>query len=401
MKDLPVLVFIHGGSLMTGQSSTLHYRGESLAKKGIVFVNITYRLGVFGYYTNEELAAESPNGTTGNYGLLDQIEALKWVNKNISAFGGDPNKVTIAGESAGSSSVNALCVSPLAKGLFRYAIGESSGITPKVPFHTFRSFEATKKMGSDILEEFGVKSAAELRNIPAEELVETKFQNSAMTVDGYAITEQPYLTYEKNKNNEKALLNGFNSHEANVFNLFTKVDKEQYSRQLVEMFGQYGKEVEKLYPYDSIPLDYSFLVEAGGEAKGTIDHVLGGTWFAYSHYKWSEYVADQNKPVYEYCFSKDNRSLRANHGGEMPYAYGNLDKHARLYDEEDFALSEAMQSYWVNFVKTGNPNGEGLPEWQEFSADRTKVLDFDKEIKMKENMYNDLYKIIDKYQENK
>lgn len=401
VKDLPVLVFIHGGSLMTGQSSTLHYRGESLAKKGIVFVNITYRLGVFGYYTNEELAAESPNGTTGNYGLLDQIEALKWVNKNISAFGGDPNKVTIAGESAGSSSVNALCVSPLAKGLFRYAIGESSGITPKVPFHTFRSFEAAKKMGSDILEEFGAKSAAELRNVPAEKLVETKFQNSAMTVDGYAITEQPYLTYEKNKNNEKALLNGFNSHEANVFNLFTKVDKEQYSRQLVEMFGQYGKEVEKLYPYDSIPLDYSFLVEAGGEAKGTIDHVLGGTWFAYSHYKWSEYVADQNKPVYEYCFSKDNRSLRANHGGEMPYAYGNLDKHARLYDEEDFALSEAMQSYWVNFVKTGNPNGEGLPEWQEFSADRTKVLDFDKEMKMKENMYNDLYKIIDKYQENK
>ena len=399
VENAPVLVFIHGGSLMTGQSSFSEYRGEDLAKRGIVVVNFTYRLGVFGYFASEQLQSESPESTTGNYGLLDQIQALKWVQKNIAAFGGDPEKVTVAGESAGSSSVNALCVSPLAKGLFRYAIGESSGIAAKVPYHTFRPFEDALQMGKDILAEFDCESVEQLRQVDAAKLVETQYQNSAMTVDGYAITEQPYRTYEKHANNEKALLNGFNSHEANVFNLFTKVEKEDYSKSLQQLFGDTAAQVEAQYPYNSIPLDYDFLVEAGGEAKGTMNFVLGGTWFAYSHYKWSNYVADEGLPVYEYCFAKDNRSLRANHGGEMPYAYGNLWRHAWLYDEADTALSETMQSYWVNFVKTGNPNGEGLPEWKAFRDAPQQVLMLEEQVRMAENPYNLLYPLIDRAQE--
>ncbi|MBQ7203956.1 MAG: carboxylesterase family protein [Eubacterium sp.] len=401
IKDAPVLFFIHGGALTSGQSYSKEFRGEDLAKKGIVVVTCAYRVNVFGYMADEELAKESPNGTTGNYGLLDQIAALKWVNENIADFGGDASKITIAGESAGSSSVNALCVSPLAKGLFRYAIGESSGITAKTPYHTFRAFDEALKQGKKTFEHFNAKSIDDLRKLPAEELVKTSADNSAMTVDGYAIAEQPYLTYQKGNNNEQALLNGYNSHEANVFNLFNKVDKAGYEDTLGNMFGDYAEEVEKAFPYDSVKLDYDFAVEAGGEAKGTYDYILGGAWFAYSHKTWSDYMAAQNKPVYFYYFSKDNKSLRANHGGEMPYAYGNLWRHADKYDVTDNELSDTMQNYWVNFVKTGDPNGKGLPEWEQYTKTQNKVLQLDSEVKMIDDPYSVLYPIIDKSQNDK
>ncbi|MBQ9228456.1 MAG: carboxylesterase family protein [Eubacterium sp.] len=399
VTDAAVLVFIHGGSLTSGQPSFSEYRGEDLAKKGIIVVNFGYRLNVFGYMANEALAAESPNGTTGNYGLLDQVAALRWVQQNIAAFGGDPAKVTVAGESAGSSSVNALCVSPLAKGLFRYAIGESSGITPITPYHTFRDLQSALAQGEQTLSEFDAESIEELRSIPAEELVKTTANNSAMTVDGYAITEQPYLIYLKGENNEQALLNGYNSHEANVFSLFNKVEKEDYESTLAQLFGDNADEAIAAFPYDSVPLDYDFLVEAGGAAKGTYNYILGGTWFAYSHKKWSDYVADEGRPVYFYCFDKDNRSLRANHGGEMPYAYGNLWRHAWLYDETDEALSDVMQTYWVNFVNTGDPNGDSVPVWQPYAADRSQVLLLDEQIAMQEDTYLKLYALLDRAQQ--
>ncbi len=189
----PVLVYIHGGSLSTGQSWYGDYNGETLARRGIVVVNIAYRLNVFGYYASQELL--DADGTTGNYGLLDQIQALRWVQENISAFGGDPEKVTVAGESAGASSVGALCVSPLSEGLFRYAIAESSGITPKVPYHTFRPLSKALEAGEATKQEFGAADVTALRALSAEKLLSTRQSYSSMTVDGYAITEQPYLTY--------------------------------------------------------------------------------------------------------------------------------------------------------------------------------------------------------------
>ncbi|MBQ8030305.1 MAG: carboxylesterase family protein, partial [Butyrivibrio sp.] len=179
---LPVVLYIHGGSLTTGKPSYTEYRGEDLAKKGVVYVNCAYRLGVFGYYAAEDLKKESPNGTTGNYGLLDQIAALKWVYNNIKAFGGDPKRITIAGESAGASSVNAICASPLSKGLFQYAIAESSSVLPKEPFHTFRYYEDAIATGDAVRSEFRVETSEELRSIPAKELVTTITDNSAMTV---------------------------------------------------------------------------------------------------------------------------------------------------------------------------------------------------------------------------
>lgn len=402
IENAPVLFFIHGGSLTGGQTWHDAYNGEALAKQGIIVVNCAYRLNVFGYYANDELQQESENGTTGNYGLLDQIAALKWVNDNIASFGGDVNNITIAGESAGSSSVNAICVSPLAKGLFKRAIAESSGITAREPYHTFRPLEKALKMGEDIMAEFSASSIADLRNVPAEKLVNTRYTNSAMTVDGYAITEQPYLTYEKGENNEEALLNGFNMHEANFFMFSRKVTRENYVETLSGVLGDYADEAAQLVEPFELDKRYSLaIVEQGGDAKGAADRIYSAAWFQYSHFDWSRRVAAQGKDVYEYYFTKDNGSLGSSHAGEMPYCYGNLDKHAELYDESDFALSETMQKYWVNFIKTGNPNGEGLPEWQRFNDDQTKVLEFGEKVSMITDPNLELYALLDKYQAKK
>ncbi len=399
LENAPVLFFIHGGSLTGGQTWYSEYNGESLARRGIIVVNCAYRLNVFGYYANAQLAEESENGTTGNYGLLDQIRALQWVNDNIAAFGGDPKQITIAGESAGASSVNALCVSPLAKGLFRYAIAESSGITTKKPYHTFRSLESAMNMGDDILAEFGVSTVEELRSVPAEKLVNTRHTNSAMTVDGYAITKQPYLTYESGENNEEKLLNGFNAHEADVFTFMRKVNAEDYVESLRAVLGDYAEEGAALYPPEPMDPDYALaIVEQGGDAKGSYDKIISAAWFNYSHYNWSRLLSRQGKTVYEYYFTKENKGLSANHGGEMPYAYGNLFRHKWLYTDEDNALSDTMQAYWVNFVKTGDPNGAGLPEWETFNDAPDRVMELGDTVGMTDDPWLGIYGVIDKFQ---
>ncbi len=399
LKDCPVLFFIHGGSLTSGSTSYSEYNGEALARKGIIVVNCAYRLGVFGYYANEALAKESPNGTTGNYGLLDQIAALQWVHDNIAAFGGDPNQITIAGESAGSSSVNAVCVSPLAKGLFRRAIAESSGITAKKPYHTFRTLQSALDMGQKIMEEFGAVSIDDLRNVPAEELVNTQFTNSAMTVDGYAISEQPYLTYLKKQNNEEALLNGFNVHEAEYFSFMQKVTSDNYVDALENIVGDHAAEMAELVPPAPLDKAYSLaIVEQGGDAKGSFDRVLSAAWFSYSHYNWTRLLVNNGVPVYEYYFTKHNGSLGNAHGGEMPYAYGNLDAHKWCYDDSDYTLSDIMMGYWVNFVKTGNPNGEGLPTWELADKGATRVLELGNTVAMCKDPNLDINRIIDLYQ---
>ncbi|MBP5153146.1 MAG: carboxylesterase family protein, partial [Lachnospiraceae bacterium] len=397
-KPLPVIFYVHGGSLTTGQSYYTEYRGEDLAKKGVVFVNFAYRLGVLGYYANSELAEESENGTTGNYGLLDQIAALKWVKENIAAFGGDPNNITIAGESAGSSSVNALCVSPLTEGLFERAIAESSSVLAKKPYHTFRTLSNATETGLKIMKEFGAKNIADLRNVPAEKLINTKFQNGSMTVDGYAIIEEPYLTYEKGNNHEKALLNGFNAKEADAFLLSTKATMDNYEELLEPISGKYAPELAALVPAGSVQRDQKFIIDAGGDAKGALCQVYSAAWFTYSHYLWSNYMAKENRPVYEYYFTKSNRSLSNFHAGEIPYAYGNLWRAGGVYDKADYDLSEVMQKYWVNFAKYGNPNGEGLPEWTPVTEENKQVIEFNDHISMIDDPYVPIYEILDKYQ---
>ncbi len=380
----PVLVYIHGGSLMTGSSWYSKNDGENLARNGILVVNIAYRTGVFGYFADKELAAESENGTTGNYGLLDQVKALEWVHNNVAAFGGNADNVTIAGESAGSSSVNALCATPLTKGFFRRAIGESSSVIQETPPHTFRTMEAALKMGDDIKKEFNCNSIKELRALPAEKLIKTKYANNSMTIDGYALPETPYEIYKKGLNHEEALMNGFNKREAFGFTFFTKVNKKNIA--------------ELLEP--SLKDKTSAFLEKYGtnnkkQLKSLCNDVFSAVCFTLPHDCWTKTVSSQGRPVYEYYFSRENKELGTNHSGEMVYAYRNVPK-TKNYEAYDYELEEIMSSYWLNFIKYGNPNGKdtngnALPEWKTSSQSNGLLMEFGDTCRMVEDPFGYIY----------
>ena len=353
IHDAPVLVYIHGGSLMTGQPWYADYSGQGLARDGVVVVNMGYRLGVFGFYADPELAAESPNGTTGNYGLLDQIKALEWVRDNIAAFGGDPDNVTLAGESAGGACVTALCTSPLAKGLFRRAIGESSTVTAPRPAHSYRTLEEAYATGKATREQFGAATVAELRSVPAEQLVAATNQNHHITVDGYVLTESPYESYRKGIHNEEAILHGYNATESALFVIFDNATMKNYEKKVRTYFGEEADRVLAMYP-----------AATDAEAKADWIDIYSAAIFTHGHYCWTRQALANEIPVYEYWFTKDNKRLGGNHGGEEVYFYGNIPEDSRLYDDSDRALGAVMHDYFLNFIAAGDPNGGQLPRWE-------------------------------------
>lgn len=391
--NLPILMYVHGGSLTSGSSASRDFNGEEMAKKDVIMITVQYRLGVFGYFAHNDLISESENHTTGNYGLLDQIEALKWVNENATYFGGDKNNITIAGESAGSSSISAMCTSPLAKGLFKRAIGESSSLVVKIPPHTYRSKEAALKMGNDILKEFNCKNVEELRKIPADKLVNTKYDNSAMTLDGYALTKNPYDVYKENDNNEEALLNGYNVLEADAFvipkYLFTPTNKDNIKGRLLKDFNEETTEKLMNVLKDEIEKD----------AFSTFNKIYSAFWFIYPHHSWSNMALENGETVYRYQFTKENGYHSSYHAGEIIYVYGNVKKDYRsfAYNQSDYDLSETMLSYWANFAKNGNPNGDSLPTWSSYQNDHDTVMELGKNIGPIEDKYLQLYPIFDDY----
>ncbi len=382
-ENLPVFVYIHGGSLVSGSSIGDNYDGETFAKNGIIMVTVAYRLGVLGYLALDELAEESPNHTTGNYGLLDQVEALKWVHENIKFFGGNPENITIGGESAGSTSVNALCSTPLAKGLFQKAVGESSGIVSPKPPHTFRTLKLAKEIGENIKKEFKASSVSDLRKIPAKKLVSTSFRNDGVTIDGYALTEYPNETYKKGNNNEKALLNGFNFDDgAFVTMIGYKVNASNYEKFVSRFFGKYTQDVLNALP-----------AKNDAEASENWKTIATVYLFANSHHDWSRLVSSQGKDVYLYRFSKSNGGIGSNHTGEIMYAYGNVPE-SKFYDKADKDLEKTMVSYWTNFAKTGNPNGEGLAEWKKFNDADDEFMNLDVIQSMQKDPNAPLYDIL-------
>ena len=399
-EKLPVIFYVYGGSFNSGDSQNPEFRGEDLAKQGVIFVSTAYRTGVFGLYAADDLKPESENKeSSGNYALMDQIQALKWVRDNIASFGGDPDRITIAGESAGSISINALCVSPLTEGMFQYAIAESGGILAHKPYMSFITYDMAKKEGDSVRAEFNVSSSDELRSIPADKLNTSQMQKSAcsLTLDGYVLTEMPYQTYEKGNNHEKALLNGFNGKEADLFLITKKVDSGDYLNLLKPVLGDYAEEMAKLVPADTPQRSQHVIVDKLGDAKGAADIVYSAVWFSYSHYLWNNYMTAQNRPSYEYLFNKENRSKSDYHAGELAYIYGNLWRYPSLYGESDKKLSDTMVKYAANFVKTGDPNGDGLPEWEKYSSSG-QLLQLNDEIRMMDDPNNELYKVIDKFQ---
>lgn len=391
--DLPILVFIHGGSLTTGSSAFENYNGEEMAKRDVIMITIQYRLGIFGYFAHQELIEESPNNTTGNYGLLDQIKALEWINNNATYFGGDKNNITIAGESAGSSSVSALCISPLAKNLFKRAIGESSSIIVKKAPHTYREMEDALEVGNNIMREFKCSSIEQLRKKSASELVNTKYSNSSMTKDGYAINKDPYQVYVDHENNEEVLLNGYNIKEADAFVvptfLFSPTNKNNIKERLIATFGNYvGNRIYDLY-----------LDKINQNAFEAFNEIFSVYWFMHPHQSWSKYALDAGVKVYRYHFTKENGYHGTYHAGEMIYAYNNFEKsgHSFAYNQSDYDLGKTMISYWSNFAKYGNPNGDSLPEWPEYNDTDYKVMELGSNVGLIEDRYLPLYPLIDQY----
>ena len=386
VRNAPVLVYIHGGSLMTGQPWYADYSGEGLARDGMIVVNMGYRLGVFGFYADPELAAESPNGTTGNYGLLDQIKALEWVRRNIAAFGGDPDNVTLAGESAGSACVTALCTSPLARGLFRRAIGESSTTTAPRPAHSYRSLEEAYQTGQKTKDRFGAASLAELRSVPAEKLVAATDVNHHITVDGYVLTESPYESYRKGIHNEEAVFHGYNGAEGALFILFDHARLKNYEQKVRGFFGEYADEVLALYP-----------ASTDAEARANWIDIYSAVFFCHGHYCWTRQALANGIPVYEYYFTKDNRRLGANHSGEEVYFYGNVPAGSGLYDDSDRALEKTMRAYFRNFITSGDPNGGDLPIWEPVT-DTGVIFELGDRVGPTEERFMKLYAVLDRMQ---
>ena len=370
-ERLPVMVWVYGGGFAAGSASEPRQDGENLAKKGVVVVSLNYRLGLFGFLSHPDLAKESGREASGNYGLLDQVAALEWVRKNIAAFGGDPGKVTIFGESAGSFSVSALMGSPLAQGLFQRAIGESGAFfSSTLPLKPRAQTEAE---GSKFAESLGAGSIEALRAKPAEELMLAVMRYGAfrfsINVDGYFLPQDSYTIYGSGKQSHVPLLAGWNADEGSYRSIFAsdKPTAENFAARARKMFGDKADAVLKLYP-----------AETDEQAKRSAQDLAGDQFIAFSTWKWMElHAATGKSPVFRYEFdeappqpagAKTGESRGAYHSAEIEFVFQALASKDLPWRPEDFKLSDVMSSYWANFAKTGDPNGPGLPEWRPYSA---------------------------------
>jgi para-nitrobenzyl esterase len=383
-KGLPVLVYFYGGGFVAGDASEYRYDGESMAKKGIVTVTVNYRLNVFGFLAHPDLSAESPYKASGNYGLLDQYVALQWVSKNIAAFGGDPNKVTIAGESAGSISVSLQMASPLAKDLIHGAIGESgASIHPTL---SPAPLEEAEKIGKEFAEQAGCASISKLRDLSTRDIYEiyneSKRFGFPIVIDGYFLPENLPDIFNSGKQAQIPLLLGWNSAEipGGAFMMGKPYSEENYIKAVKKTYPEKFEEVLKLYPYDS---------ETEIEISATA--LASDRFIAYSTWKWFDlHRKNSDKPVYRYLYSKlrpplidetltpglaggtrqgnpgveMTEPIGAPHACEIEYCMGNLHLVKEYaWTPDDFKVSKTMLNYFANFIKTGNPNGAGLPEW--------------------------------------
>ncbi len=353
----PVMVWIHGGAFTRGSGSTPVYDGDTLAQKGVVVVTINYRLGIFGFFAHPELTGESEHHSSGDYGILDEIAALQWVQKNIAAFGGDPKRVTIFGESAGSWAVNVLVASPLTKGLFQRAIGESGA--------NFNKMTALAD-----LEKSGVRlgaSIADLRAKSAEEILKTPGAFS-VNVDGWLLPTDVMTIFEKGQQNNVPILIGSNANEGTAF-MPPKITVAAFQATAKQRFGANAGELLKLYPASD-----------DAEAwKASADFMRDQT-FGVQMRTWARMQSKTGKShAYLYYFSHvppGAGHYGAYHASEIAYVFGT----GRNWQDADRQLSETMSSYWVNFATTGNPNGKGLPQWPVYNEKKDLALNLDDKI---------------------
>lgn len=391
---LPVLVYFYGGGLVAGDGSEYRYDGESMARRGIVTVTVNYRLSVFGFFAHPELTRESPHKASGNYGFLDQAAALKWVQQNISAFGGDPKKITIAGESAGSYSVSAQMASPLSRDIIAGAIGESGSLLGR-PIPALAEAEQQGKRFADSL---GVKTLAELRKLPAAQVLEAAKKlraGSGAIIDGYFFPKSPVDIYLGKQQSKVPLLVGWNSEESNWKGILGKEEptKENYTKAVQQLYGAKAADILKVYD-----------PATDADVKAVATDLASDRFIAFGTWRWSDIHAKTGVgKVYRYYYERPRPATfespdaplatGAVHSAEIEYAMGNLGTNRVFnWQPEDFLVSQILQAYFENFIKTGNPNGLGLPEWPAVvPAKPAEVMHINTDTRLQTEKYRERY----------
>ena len=367
-EKLPVFVWIHGGALTSGAASCAVYDGEGMAKKGVVFVSINYRLGVFGFMAHEELSKESGKNASGNYGFLDQIEALKWIQKNISDFGGDPKNVTIAGQSAGSFSVNALVASTLARGLFDRAIAESGGMFTN---RMGKKLEDAETQGDMLMQRALAKNINELRQIPAEQLLKIAngqgMDRFGTVLDGYVLPQNLTAHFENGKHSDVPLLTGWVTGDGALMGN-APITVEKFTQQAKEKYGDKADDFLKV-----------FAANTDDEAKAAQTRVALCQFAAFQSHLWAGFNKKNKSYLYQFSHVPPDKPNFPNYGAfhtsEVPYALHTLAHWKRDWQKVDYDLEQTMSDYWVNFAKTGNPNGTGLPEWKSYDKETGQIME--------------------------
>jgi para-nitrobenzyl esterase len=350
-EALPVMVWIHGGGFMFGSGREPTFDGAQLARKGVVLVTINYRLGALGFMAHPELSAEAPYRASGNYGILDQIAALKWVRHNIAAFGGDPHNVTIFGESAGSTAISILQASPLAAGLFDKAIGEStSQFDPDGGLIGRKDMHQAEEYGKAFADKLGARSLAAMRALPPERILADPTFFWPTERDGYALPDIVFNIFAQGRQNDVPTLVGSNSDEGSTIKMEwvkrAEADPGAYDR-------IYGAADDKLRQSATDAVEWQMRTWARLQARTG----RSKAWLYWFDRPWP---GEPEKGAF--------------HGSEIVYVFKNLDTQDQPWTNDDRRVSELMSDYWVNFARTGNPNGTGLPQWPSYSADDAKLM---------------------------
>jgi len=403
---LPVYLFFYGGGFAAGAGDEPRYDGESFARKGIIVVNANYRLGAFGFLAHPELTKESPHHASGNYGLLDQAAALEWVHRNIAAFGGDPKRITIGGESAGSLSVSALMASPLTRGLIHQAIGESGALLGQVGGRGMSTLSEAEKAGVAFADSMGAKSIADLRSKPADEILTASMKpggqfNFWPIVDGYFLPEDVDAIYAAGKQSHVPLLAGWNADEVRVTVMLAKEkpSAQTFPGQLRRQFKDKADEALKLYP-----------ASTDAEAIRSAGDLASDNFIVFSTWKWIDMQTKTREPIYRFEFDRPVpipdamkamapgvKTLGSAHAAELEYVFNMLPSKKADWQAEDQKVAETMNAYWANFIKTGDPNGPGLAEWPNFTRTH-EVMHLNTDSKALPEEHRDRYIFLDSLQ---